>query len=292
MQGSALRNFRIFRELCGEDCFARITLCTTFWDLYKTKPSVPNARLEELKTPEFWGEMISSGSKISKAPTERQGAALFFLSMTRPESLIMQIQREVVDEGKRLDKTAAMLSFLDLELKRQREEHEKATQEARARWQKEIAAKETQRNKELEAMRKEFEAELERQRTATQEVELAMQRRMSEQTSQKSQLLKQMEQLQLRQAKTDLDTQFQEAAVARQRRFDQFNDAVVKAITDLRLGVENGRVKCGWKPIKQCYTMVCNHCLMNIGRKEYFGESKLLQNFWMRFSRMAVVNQN
>jgi len=44
MQGSALRNFRVFRDLCGEEFFERVDICTTFWDLYQEDQSVPKAK--------------------------------------------------------------------------------------------------------------------------------------------------------------------------------------------------------------------------------------------------------
>jgi hypothetical protein len=272
MAGSALRNFRIFRDLCGSDCFSRITLCTTFWDLYDGSYDIPNRRLEELKSPEFWGDMISRGSQIMKAPYDQATAQFLFLGITNPKPAVMQIQREVVDEGKALNDTTAMLGFLDLELKRQQEEHANEMKQARRQWEEELKEKDAAREKKMEDMRKQIEAELAKQRKAAQVAEAHLKRRMSEQADQKKSMLKQMEDLKLKRAQTDLSKQVEDAAAIRRRSSNAFNNQIASTMQFLTGGVAAGKIKCGWNALKLYNTLVCTNCLMNIGRAPYYGK--------------------
>jgi hypothetical protein len=272
MAGSALRNFRIFRDLCGSDCFPRITLCTTFWDLYNGNYDLPNQRLEELRSSEFWGEAMSRGSKVVKAPYDEASARFLFFSITNPKALVMQIQREVVDEGMDLNDTTVMLGFLDMEPKRQQEEHANKMKQARKQWEEELKEREAAREKEMKEMRKQIEAELTKQRKAAQAAEANLKRRMSEQADQKKSMLKQMEDLKLKRAQTDLSKHVEHAAAIRKRSSNAFNNQVTSTMQFLTEGVAAGKVKCGWNALKLYNTLVCTNCLMNIGLSPYYGK--------------------
>jgi hypothetical protein len=121
MQGSALRNFTVFKKLCGEDCFRSVFLCTTFWDMFKRNPHIAGARERELKTKEeFWGDMISRGSKVCRVPDDQESARQLLCTMVQREIMTLKIQRELVDEEKKLDETAAGVSFFELEMRKTR----------------------------------------------------------------------------------------------------------------------------------------------------------------------------
>ncbi|KAL2076155.1 hypothetical protein VTL71DRAFT_1098 [Oculimacula yallundae] len=63
MQGSAMKNMRIFRKLCGDAAFGNVLLATTFWDM--VTQSEGEARELELKnSKEFWADMIAKGSEV------------------------------------------------------------------------------------------------------------------------------------------------------------------------------------------------------------------------------------
>jgi GTP-binding protein EngB required for normal cell division len=63
MPGSARRNLLMFKKLCGDNALKNVILGTTMWDRVSESEGV--AREEELtSTPDFWGWMVSQGSRV------------------------------------------------------------------------------------------------------------------------------------------------------------------------------------------------------------------------------------
>lgn len=108
MQGSAQRNFHLFRDLCGENCYRQIALITTHWAW--VPPTVGAAREEELITTEkFWGYMYRKGSHILRhlSETDRSSALTILEQLIRQDTRItLDIQREM-DQGLGLEQTSA-----------------------------------------------------------------------------------------------------------------------------------------------------------------------------------------
>lgn len=121
MEGSALRNLRMFRQLCGKDPLKNVILATTFWD--KVSGELGDEREAELRAkPEFWGDMIKRGSQVTRF-TNRD-SALEILELVLPMKPIpLEIQLELVDQDKRLVETAAGKSVNE-ELNRLEQRHE------------------------------------------------------------------------------------------------------------------------------------------------------------------------
>ncbi|KAB8217630.1 P-loop containing nucleoside triphosphate hydrolase protein [Aspergillus novoparasiticus] len=62
MQGSALKNIRMFRSLIGENNMANVVLVTTRWDSVTRDEGVSRLR-ELLEKDKFWGGMIAAGAR-------------------------------------------------------------------------------------------------------------------------------------------------------------------------------------------------------------------------------------
>lgn len=105
MEGSALRNFKMFRQLCGNDPLKNIVLVTTFWGIGDEQKSMD--REKELSTREdFWGEMLARGSTIKRV-TDRNSALDIVSGLLDKSPRALKIQRELVEEEKPLIDTAA-----------------------------------------------------------------------------------------------------------------------------------------------------------------------------------------
>src|SRR5213078_803546 len=77
MQGSALRNLRMFKQLCGEDNLDSVIFATTHWTHagVKISETVGRNRERELADREgFWGGMIQRGSKMVRHNGSRESA--------------------------------------------------------------------------------------------------------------------------------------------------------------------------------------------------------------------------
>lgn len=105
MEGSALRNLKMFRELCGPDPLKNVMLVTTFWG--EVDHTVAEARERELATtPEFWGSMIRRGSRIARF-TDAESAVDIVSSLLGSVPEPLKIQRELVEDEKQLIDTGA-----------------------------------------------------------------------------------------------------------------------------------------------------------------------------------------
>lgn len=65
MQGSAMLNFQVFRNMTGPACSNNIVLGTTFWDCVEEDPGAKR-ELESQTVPEFWGSSFDQGSKVMR----------------------------------------------------------------------------------------------------------------------------------------------------------------------------------------------------------------------------------
>ena len=107
MAGTPLRNLSMFKELCGRDNFKNVVLVTTMWDHVSDDEGLE--REEELQNA-FWQSMISLGSSTHRFLFTEKSAwdIINTISLSPPgERRPLQIQREMVDENKPIDKTSA-----------------------------------------------------------------------------------------------------------------------------------------------------------------------------------------
>ena len=101
--GTAQRYFEIFKTICGDGVLSNVILLTTMWDELRDK-SVGYGRERELRK-RFWNTMESKGSIIRSFDGSRAMAEGFVCRLMRKENIVLSIQKELVDEGKRLEET-------------------------------------------------------------------------------------------------------------------------------------------------------------------------------------------
>lgn len=103
MAGTSRKNTDIFEMLCGSKALQNVILVTTMWDTVDEQ--VGSEREEELRTL-FWDSMLTSGSRMMRFDhTSRSAWDILgqFTGIHYP----LQLQVEIVDEGKSLPQTAA-----------------------------------------------------------------------------------------------------------------------------------------------------------------------------------------
>lgn len=105
MQGTALRYFEMFKRLCGEENFGNIFLLTTMWSELKDE-GVGLAREQELRD-EFWHIMQSKGSQVRSYDGSKAMAESIVCRLVRMPSIVLDIQRELVDQQLTLEETKA-----------------------------------------------------------------------------------------------------------------------------------------------------------------------------------------
>lgn len=99
-----MRNKGMFEKLCGLNALHNVILVTTMWDKVYDLPAA-EAREKDLST-NYWKSMIASGAQMKHHQNSYQSAWNILDQLTGPRQPL-QIQREMVDEGKSLPQTAA-----------------------------------------------------------------------------------------------------------------------------------------------------------------------------------------
>lgn len=137
MTGSAYKNLRMFHKLCGDASLPSVVLATTMWKNVDEEDG--DLRQEQLKNrPDFWGDMVAQGSRVFRHEDSRASAMnIITYILDQRKTTILQIQRQMVDEGKRLDETSAGQE-LEKELLKQRELFERRLKEAQEEMQEAI----------------------------------------------------------------------------------------------------------------------------------------------------------
>ena len=153
--GIAGRNFKIFRELCGESSLKNVILVTTMWD--EVSVDVGESREKELAS-KFLKPALDKGAQMTRHHNTEQSAHDVIRRIMNNHPLALQIQREIVDQRKDISNTASA-EAINAELKEEKMRHEaevKKAQEEKERILKE-REEEARRRKEEENMIREEE---------------------------------------------------------------------------------------------------------------------------------------
>ena len=105
VEGSSMRNLRMFRELCGEEFMRNVILGTTFWDT--VSEGVGAAREKELvETEGFFKAMKDRGCEIVRISDSKDECLEILSWFAAKQPSVMRIQQELF-EGKSLEETGA-----------------------------------------------------------------------------------------------------------------------------------------------------------------------------------------
>ncbi|KAI1409419.1 P-loop containing nucleoside triphosphate hydrolase protein [Hypoxylon sp. FL1857] len=105
IQGSTLSNMMAFEEMCGDHALKHVILLTTFWDLLEDK-SLGARRQQELRE-DFWSDMVVKGSQVRRFDGSRDMAEALVLRLVDKPPVVLQIQHDIMQQGKRLEDTSA-----------------------------------------------------------------------------------------------------------------------------------------------------------------------------------------
>ncbi|EED19617.1 conserved hypothetical protein [Talaromyces stipitatus ATCC 10500] len=136
--GAALRNLRMFKQLCGEDRLSCVVLGTTMWGLVPVNTAIKR-EIELKQNEEFWAGMIRKGSKVFRQDNGLVSALAiirFILSKRSrdaPGGVTLQIQEEMA-RGATLDETAAGRE-VNAEIDRLRSQHKQELRDLRAEFE-------------------------------------------------------------------------------------------------------------------------------------------------------------
>jgi len=159
MGGTALRNNRMFRKLCGEDAFKNVILATTFWE-WVTLPIGAKREEELCSNRDFWGGMLEKGAKIVRLKNNRQCGLDLLEKISANGKVVLSAQDEMVNQGQSVSGTSL--------LREEREQIERVQRELEAQLeaallQIEIDAAYARKEQELEMQRERERLQRERE---------------------------------------------------------------------------------------------------------------------------------
>jgi chromosome segregation ATPase len=157
--GIAGRNFRIFRELCGDDTLQNVVLVTNMWA--QVTQDVGEAREKELAT-NFFKPVLVKGARLTRHYDTAQSAHDIIRSIMKNIPIPLQIQRELVDEGKDITNTAAG-EAINQELNKQIRQHKKELNAVKQEM-KELKEKDEEARREMEEDARKLREEMNKMR--------------------------------------------------------------------------------------------------------------------------------
>jgi hypothetical protein len=99
-----VRNFTMFRKLCGAETLKNVVIATTMWQ--KEDKDIALEREEELQNdPNFFKYAIGEGASLRRHDGTLQSAQALLKELIKNDPKALRVQRQVVDEAKELDQT-------------------------------------------------------------------------------------------------------------------------------------------------------------------------------------------
>ncbi len=103
-QRSAVKTLNIFKEICGEKAFPNVILATTRWS--EVTEAVGAEREKDLRS-KFWTYMLHKGAYMTRFHGDKSSGVGIVGQLLGKSHVVLDLQRELVDEKKVLDQTAA-----------------------------------------------------------------------------------------------------------------------------------------------------------------------------------------
>ena len=156
--GIAGRNFRMFRELCGNTTLKNVVLVTNMWS--EVSLDIGEARENELSS-EFFKSVLDNGAQMARHHDTIQSAHDIIRGIMENHPVVLQIQRELVDERKDIVDTAAG-EAVNKELNEQIRRHRAELEDLQKEMAQALEKKDEQIRRELEEDRRKTEERVEK----------------------------------------------------------------------------------------------------------------------------------
>ncbi|RXW22843.1 hypothetical protein EST38_g3035 [Candolleomyces aberdarensis] len=160
MGGISTRNFKMFRQLCGDSTLKNIIILTNMWG--HVGNDVGEARERELASDElFFKSVLEKGAQMLRHDHTLESAQAIIKRLLDNKPLALQIQREIVDEDKDILQTAAGTE-LNKELLAEKARHKKDMIDLQQELEAAMNEKDEETRRELEAEARKLQKEMDR----------------------------------------------------------------------------------------------------------------------------------
>lgn len=162
----------MFKQFCGTDSFTGVVLATTMWKENEMQDSLRKER-ELYEEPSYFGEILNGGARLLRhgpfesSPQEEKTSALSILShvlkqaRSRDGHLVLQIQRELIDEQRSLDDTGAGRAISE-NVRAARDQFIIQLKDLQAQWNEKLHQKDVEAVRDREEIKKELNLQIAR----------------------------------------------------------------------------------------------------------------------------------
>lgn len=148
----------MFRKLCGDESLENVVLVTNMWSL--VEKSRGDAREKELMEDErLFQPVLEKGARMVRHDNTRDSAHRILRQIIRNTPAALQIQKELVEQGKDISQTAAAVE-LDQELAALAQKHMEELKEIKQEMEEALAARDEETREELEMFQAKLEGDM------------------------------------------------------------------------------------------------------------------------------------
>ena len=165
--GLAVKNFRMFRELCGENALKNVILMTNMWG--RVTPQQGADREQQLRD-KYFKAAIEKGAQPCRHNNTPESARVILRNILKKKPLILKIQHELIDQGKGIGQTGAGAE-LDREIREVVERYQMEIGELEKSMRKAMEEKDEESREELEEEKRRLQEEMEKLGKDSAEVE-------------------------------------------------------------------------------------------------------------------------
>jgi len=165
--GLAAKNFRMFRELCGEKTLKNVILMTNKWG--KVTPQLGAGREQQLKE-KYFKAAIEKGAQLCRHTNTPESARAILRKILKNKPLVLKIQKELIDQGKEIGQTGAGAE-LNREIHEEVEKYKREIKELEESMRKAIEEKDEESRKELEEEKRRMQEKIEEYQKRPAEME-------------------------------------------------------------------------------------------------------------------------
>ncbi|KAJ3531884.1 hypothetical protein NM208_g8682 [Fusarium decemcellulare] len=232
VSGSALKNLKMFQQLCGDEAFGHVILATSMWDtLDQSLKELGVKREKELVTKaEFWGTMHKSGSQVARWSGNEESAKSIVGKIVdihdKSGKLVLKIQDELVNGNMTLDETAAGKE-VQREILAAKAELQDEIQQLREMQEEMIQHSNDKLVKELASQQEAFERQLNDANHAQESLKISLESLLNQKSAEYEQLLTgaRDEQRRLADALAQKEAEYERARRARSEDEKMFREA-------------------------------------------------------------------
>ncbi|KAF9781349.1 P-loop containing nucleoside triphosphate hydrolase protein [Thelephora terrestris] len=159
--GVSVRNFKMFRQLCGDSTLKNVVFVTNMWG--KVEDALGAAREKELAEV-YFRPALEKDAQLARHHNTPQSAHEIIRRIMQNNPAPLLIQRELVDEGKDIKQTSAGVAVNE-ELTKAMERHEAEMNALREDMRQALEEKDEWMRKELEEESRKLKTQVDKMRT-------------------------------------------------------------------------------------------------------------------------------